>query len=103
MVGGTVKDWNPKKISLGHSARRPLKTDPIAGSGMSASFLPSSPTASVPKSHCARIAPAVCRRRRSRLQHGVRLRDNFFPVLALGVGRIGDKHAVVGRIFVGGE
>ena len=37
------------------------------------------------------------------LQHGVRLRDKFLPVLALGVGRIGNKNAIVGRIFVGGD
>jgi len=71
---------------------------------MSASFLPSSPN-----SFSSEVAFVLVLHQQfaagdaRALQHGVRLRDNFFPVLALGVGRIGDKHAVVGRIFVGGD
>ncbi len=37
------------------------------------------------------------------LQHCVRLRDEFLPVFPLSVGRVGDKDAIVGRIFVAGD
>src|ERR1039458_5684518 len=37
------------------------------------------------------------------LQDGVQLGDNFLPILALGMGRVGDKNAIVGCLFIGGD
>src|ERR1039458_7826097 len=34
---------------------------------------------------------------------GGRLGDNFLPILALDMGRVGDKNAIVGCVFVGGD
>ena len=35
------------------------------------------------------------------LQHGVRLRDEFFPVLAIIIAGVGDEDAIARRVFVG--
>ena len=37
------------------------------------------------------------------LQHGVGLRDDFFPIFALGVVSVGNEDAIVRRILIGGD
>jgi len=97
-----VKDWNPKKISLRSYLPEVLKTSPRAGSGMSASFLPSSPNSFSSEVGIVFVLRQQLAAGHARiLQHGICLRDEFLPAFALGVGRVGDKDPIVGRVFVG--
>ena len=97
-----MNDWKPKKASL-RSHRPPTPSiEPMPGSSMSPSALPSRSNSLSCElalcSYCARIFPSDDARA---LQDAVALRNNFLPVGALGIGRVHHEQMEVRRAFVG--
>jgi len=80
-----VNDWKPKKISfLFHLPPEP-KTLPMVGSAMSSSFLRRDQKASIENGVVFVLRQQSSTEDGCALEHGLGLRDDFFPILAPGL------------------
>ncbi len=99
-----MNDWNPKKTSLRFHLPPSASIEPMPGSSMSPSALPSrSKSLSCGAGVFLVLRDDLSVHDSGALQNAVRRGNDFLPVGAGGIGRVHHEQAEVRRVFVGGD